>query len=185
MIYIFLADGFEEIEALAPLDILRRAGAGVQLISVMDDHVVCGTHGVSVFTDMLISQIDLDDAEMMVLPGGMPGAANLDACEPLRQALMKHHSAGKPIAAICAAPMVLGHLGLLKGVRATCYPGFERELTGAEYTATLVECDGQFITAKGPGAAMEFGYTILNKLGMRVEEAELREGMMYNFLMNA
>ncbi len=185
MIYIFLAEGFEEVEALAPLDILRRAGVGVRLVSVTGDPVVCGTHGVNVFADALMEDVDFDDAEVLMLPGGLPGATNLDACEPLRKVLMEHHHAGKTLAAICAAPLVLGHLGLLRGVKATCYPGFEGEMTGADYTAALVERDGQFITGKGPGAAMEFGYTMLESLGKKEEAEQLREGMMYNFLMNA
>ncbi len=185
MIYIFLAEGFEEIEALAPLDILRRAGEEVRLVSVNDILVVSGCHGVQLVADELISEVDLSAADIMVLPGGLPGATNLDACAPLREALVAHHAAGKRICAICAAPLVLGHLGLLRGVRATCYPGFETELEGANYTASLVETDGLFITGKGPGAAMEFGYTILNSIGKTQEALQLREGMMYNFLMNA
>ncbi len=185
MIYIFLAEGFEEIEALAPLDIMRRAGVEVQLVSIYDSVVVSGCHGVQVVADTTIGEIDFSTADMLVLPGGLPGATNLDACEPLREALVAHHAEGKRLAAICAAPLVLGHLGLLRGVKATCYPGFETELEGAHYTAALVQCDGQFITGKGPGAAMEFGYTILNSIGKTREAEQLCEGMMYNFLMNA
>ncbi len=185
MIYIFLADGFEEVEALTPLDILRRAGVEVKLVSISDDPVVEGAHGVQMIADALIADVDLDSATMLVLPGGLPGATNLDACEPLQKALVRHHSAGKTIAAICAAPLVLGHLGLLQGVRATCYPGFETELTGAHYTAALVEHDGQFITGKGPGAAFEFGYTILNSIGKQAEAEQLREGMMYSASLKA
>ncbi len=184
MTHIFLAEGFEEVEALTPLDILRRAGVEVQLVSVTDDLVVVGAHGVNIVADTVIAHADFANAQMLVLPGGLPGATNLDACEPLRKALLAHHKAGKMIAAICAAPLVLGHLGLLHGVRATCYPGFETEMKGAHYTASLVEQDGQFITGKGPGAAMEFGYTILSVLGKEAEAKQLREGMMYDFLMN-
>lgn len=184
MIYIFLAEGFEEVEALIPLDILRRAGVEVKLASIDENPTVTGAHGVQMLCDTLFGRVDFESALMLVLPGGLPGATNLDAHEPLRKALVRHHAAGKTIAAICAAPMVLGHLGLLKGVRATCYPGFETELTGAHYTAALVEQDGQFITGKGPGAAFEFGYTILNSIGKQAEAEQLREGMMYDFLMH-
>ncbi len=185
MIYVFLADGFEEVEALAPLDILRRASVAVQLVSITDDPIVEGAHGVQMVTDSLIADIDLGSADMLVLPGGLPGATNLDQCEALQKALVRQHAEGKMIAAICAAPLVLGHLGLLRGVRATCYPGFEGEMEGAVYTASLVERDGQFITGKGPGAAFEFGYTILESLGKKAEADALREGMLYNFLMHA
>ncbi len=185
MIYIFLAEGFEEVEALAPLDILRRAGVSVQLVSVTDNLIVSGTHSVKVEADTLIKDIDFGNADMLVLPGGLPGATNLDKCEVLCRGLVGQYNAGKKISAICAAPMVLGHLGLLNGVKATCYPGFETELIGADYTASLVECDGQFITGKGPGAAMEFGFKILESIGKEADALQLREGMMYNFLMNA
>ncbi len=183
MIYIFLANGFEEVEALAPLDILRRAGVETQLVSITNETVVRGAHGVGVTVDTVLADADLTRADMLVLPGGLPGATNLDACEPLRKALVSQVEAGGMVAAICAAPLVLGHLGLLRGKAATCYPGFETELVGARYTAALVERDGQVITGKGPGAAFEFGYTILAALGIDAEL--LREGMMYNFLMNS
>lgn len=179
MIYIFLAEGFEEIEALAPLDILRRAGIPVETVSITDNQVVIGSHGVIMLTDRILPALDWDDADMIVLPGGLPGSTNLDACAELREGIMKLYEAGKPLAAICAAPQVFGHLGILKGVKATCYPGVETELEGAEYTAARVQVDGQFITGNGPGAAMEFGYTIAE--GYRGKEAilPLRKGMMY------
>ena len=178
MIYLFLATGFEDIEALSPVDILRRAGLRVETVSITGERVVTSAHGVGVAADRLLSEIHFEDAELLILPGGMPGASNLDACEPLRQGILRHHAAGRRLAAICAAPLVYGHLGLLDGVRATCYPGFESELHGAVCTSALVEQDGQFITAKGPGAAMEFGYTLA---ALYVGEAvnELRRGMIY------
>jgi len=184
MIYIFLAEGFEDIEALAPIDILRRAGLDIRIVSITSDLVVRSAHGVKFIADTSIEEIDFSLADMLILPGGLPGATNLDACEPLRDGILCHFNAGKPLAAICAAPLVYGHLGILKGMKATCYPGFESELLGADYTAALVEQDGQFITAKGPGAAMEFGYTILESLGHADTADQLREGMMYNFLMH-
>ncbi len=183
MIYVFLATGFEDIEAMAPVDIMRRAGLPVQLVSITGEEIVESAHGVGYRTDILLAQVDWTAADLLVLPGGLPGATNLDACEPLRQGLLQQASASKPIAAICAAPLVLGHLGLLKGKRATCYPGFETELAGADYTASLVETDGNIVTGKGPGAAMAFGYALLELLGKKAEAAQLREGMMYNFLL--
>ena len=180
MIYLFLAEGFEEVEALAPLDILRRAEIEVETVSITDNQVVIGAHGVPVVADRILPAIDFDDADMIVLPGGLPGSTNLDACEELKQGIQQLYEAGKPLAAICAAPMVYGHMGLLKGLKATCYPGVETELEGATYTGALVEQDGQFITGKGPGAAFEFGYTIAEKYAGKEKVDALREGMIYN-----
>ena len=184
VIYAFLAEGFEDIEALAPVDIMRRAGLQVETVSITDEIVVCSAHGVGVVADKTLAEIDFEDAKLMFLPGGMPGAKNLDECKDLCEGLVKHYQSGLPIAAICAAPMVLGHLGLLEGKKATCYPGFETELKGATYTAALVEQDGQIITGKGPGAAMELGYVLVELLKDKQTADALREGMMYNFLMH-
>jgi len=184
MIYTFLATGFEDIEALAPVDIMRRAGLQVETVSITDEIVVTSAHGIGVVADRTLAEIDFDDAELLFLPGGLPGATNLDACQDLREGLLQHHRAGRPIAAICAAPLVLGHLGLLNDSRATCYPGFETELGRAQYTASLVEQDGLFITGKGPGAAMELGYVLVERLKDKQTADALREGMMYNFLMH-
>lgn len=183
MIYLFLANGFEDIEALAPLDIMRRAGLSVELVSIHHENIVESAHGVKVVCDRNLRAVEWEQAELLVLPGGLPGSTNLDACEPLREALVKHAAAGKPLAAICAAPMVLGHLGLLDGKRATCYPGVESELGKAQYTAALVERDGNIVTGKGPGAAMAFGYALLELMGKAAEAEALKEGMQYNFLL--
>lgn len=182
MIYVFLATGFEDIEALAPVDILRRAGLPVETVSITGEDIVESAHGVGFVADRQLRDADIDHAQMLVLPGGLPGATNLDACEPLRRAIVAHFEAGKPLAAICAAPLVYGHLGLLKGVRATCYPGFESHLEGATYTAAIVEQDGQFITGKGPAAAFEFGYTIAEYFLGKDAVQPLRQGMIYSEL---
>ncbi len=184
MIYVFLATGFEDIEALAPVDIMRRAGLQVETVSITGEEIVTSAHGVGVLADTLIEAVDFEDAELIVLPGGMPGASNLDACEPLLQGIMEHFRAGKPLAAICAAPMVLGHLGILNGRRATCYPGFESELKGAQYTAAIVEQDGPFITGRGPAAAMEFGYALAERFVGKEAVQALRNGMIYTQLMS-
>ena len=177
-IFVFLAEGFEEIEALTPVDVLRRAGLSVQTVSVMDEQVVAGAHGVPVLADKMFAEINPEDAEMILLPGGMPGATNLDAHEGLGQMILNFAKEGKPLAAICAAPLVFGNRGLLQDKKATCYPGFEIYLQGAEYTAALVEKDGNFITAKGPGAALEFAFAIVEKYcGIQVVN-ELKHGMM-------
>ncbi len=182
MIYVFLATGFEDIEAIAPVDIMRRAGIEVQTVSITGEQVVKSAHGIGIASDLLLSEVDFRKAEMLVLPGGLPGATNLDACKPLTDALVKHYKAGGSIAAICAAPMVFGHLGLLEGCRATCYPGFETELRGADYTAAIVEQDGRIITGKGPAAAFEFGYTIVDFFLGEGASQPLRQGMIYQEL---
>ena len=134
MITVFLANGFEEVEAITPVDIMRRAGLDVRTVSIYDSPMVTGAHKVPIQTDMVFCQVDFSQVDLIVLPGGLPGSTNLDACEPLCQAIKKHTEGGKPVAAICAAPLVLGHLGLLVGRKATCYPGVEPELTGATCT---------------------------------------------------
>ena len=177
-VFVFLADGFEEIEAITPIDVLRRAGLNVQTVSVMDKQTVSGAHGIPVVADKMFADIHLEDAEMLLLPGGLPGATNLDAHQGLSDMIMAFASEGKPLAAICAAPLVFGNRGLLQGKKVTCYPGFESYLTGAEYTAALVETDGNFITAKGPGAAMDFAFAIVEKYCGIEKVNELKSGMM-------
>lgn len=176
-ICVFLADGFEEIEALGTVDILRRAGLNVTMVSVMEEITVHSAHGASVVCDEAFGGRDLSFADMLVLPGGMPGAANLAAHRGLCELIGNHVAAGKSYAAICAAPMVYGQLGLLKGKRVTCYPGFEKYLEGAAYTGAMVEIDGNLITGKGPGATMEFALAIVRHFcGGEVVKA-LKEGM--------
>ena len=177
-IFVFLADGFEEIEALAPVDILRRAGLSVKTVSVMDEQVVAGAHGVPVLADVMFDEVNAEDAEMILLPGGLPGATNLDAHQGLSQMILDFAKEEKPLAAICAAPLVFGNRGLLEGKKATCYPGFETYLKGAQYTAALVEKDGNFITGKGPGAAMEFAFAIVENYCGMDKVNELKQGMM-------
>ena len=174
---IFLAEGFEESEALLPLDIMRRGGLSVKTVSVTGNRTVAGAHAVPVVADMLFEDLKEDDVEMVVLPGGLPGAANLDAHAGLGKLIMDFASANKPLAAICAAPMVYGKRGLLKGKKATCYPGFEQYLEGAECTGAPVERDGNIITGKGPGAAMEFALAVVELLQGKEKVQELKEAM--------
>lgn len=183
MIYVFLATGFEEIEALAPIDIMRRAGLDVATVSINAEKAVVGAHGVPVVADILLDEVDFEAAEMIVLPGGLPGSTNLDACESLREGIRRAYADDKSLAAICAAPMVYGHMGLLRGRRATCYPGCEGHMEGAEYTAAIVEEDGPFITGRGPAAALEFGYALVERILGEGASLPLREGMMYSQLM--
>ena len=182
MIYVFLATGFEDIEAIAPVDIMRRAGLKVQTVSITGENVVMSAHGVGITSDILLQEVDFGKAEMLVLPGGLPGSTNLDACQPLTRAIKQHFETGGAIAAICAAPLVFGHLGLLKGRLATCYPGVDSELRGANYTAAIVEQDGNIITGKGPAAAFEFGYTIVDYFLGEGASLPLRQGMIYKEL---
>ncbi|MBR1681958.1 MAG: DJ-1/PfpI family protein [Bacteroidaceae bacterium] len=180
MIYLFFATGTEEIEALATADILRRAGLDVEIVSITGERTVTGAHGIRVEADALLDDVEFFDADLLVLPGGMPGATNLADCATLNERIRDHVIVGRPVAAICAAPLVLGRLGLLQGKRATCYPGFEGELAGATCTGALVERDGQFITGKGPAAVFEFGYALVELLKDKATADALRQGMLYN-----
>ena len=164
MVYMFLADGFEEVEALCPLDILRRAGVEVTTVGVGKD-MIRGAHGIVVCADIPDVMYRDSAPEMIILPGGMPGAANLDACKTVDAALKAASRKGAYMAAICAAPFVLGKRGLLEGRKAVCYPGFENELVGAcvDGERTVVR-DGNIITAKGMGAAFEFGLELVRCL---------------------
>lgn len=182
-VYQFMADGFEDIEALIPLDIMRRGGTDFRTVSITDSNEVTSAHGVTIKTDMTFSEACLDDVDLLMLPGGMPGAENLNNHEGVKNALMRHAEKGKLIAAICAAPMVLGGLGLLKGRRATCYPGFEQYLEGAEYTAELYSVDGNIVTGEGPAAALPYAYTLLSMLADKDTADGIAAGMRYVHLM--
>ena len=177
-ICIFLAEGFEETEALYPLDIMRRGGLSVMTVSVTGNKVVTSSHNVSVVADALIEDIKEGDIEMIVLPGGLPGSTNLDEHAGLDKLIMSFAAQEKPLAAICAAPMVYGKRGLLKGKKATCYPGFDKYLDGAEYTGNLVEVVDNFILGKGPGAAGPFGFAILEKFAGSEKVDEVKKGML-------
>ena len=163
MIYMFLANGFEEVEALAPLDLLRRAGLQVTTVGVGGDTVI-GAHGIAVQADMPEVMFRDSKPEMVILPGGMPGASNLDASRTVDSALRAAAACGGYLAAICAAPMVLGKRGYLDGKRAICFPGFEEHLRGAELASERVVTDGRVITAAGMGVALEFGLALVAAL---------------------
>ena len=164
MVYCFLADGFEEVEAIAPVDMLRRAGIEVKTVGVTGD-VIAGSHGIKVIPDIDIKDVVLDDnLEAVILPGGLPGATNLEESDYVQKAIDFANDSGKYICAICAAPQILGHKGLLKGKQAIAYPGFEGELDGAVISEDYVVLDGNIITAKGAGVATEFGLKIVSVL---------------------
>ncbi len=160
MIYLFLADGFEEIEALCPLDLLRRANLEVTTVGVTGKTVI-GAHGIAVTADIAETEFTPADLSMIILPGGMPGTKNLDASLAVHRALDFAVANKKPIAAICAAPMILGKRGLLRGKHATCFPGFEEYLDGAALSEKSVVRDGDIVTAKGMGVALPFGLALV------------------------
>ena len=163
MIYMFLANGFEEVEALAPLDLLRRAGLEVTTVGVGGD-MIRGSHGITVQADMPDTMFADSNPEMIILPGGMPGSKNLDESRIVDAAVKTAAKNGAYLAAICAAPFILGKRGLLAGKKATCYPGFEGELKDAEVLEAGVVRDGKTITAKGMGVAVEFGLELVKAL---------------------
>ncbi|HET7732489.1 MAG TPA: DJ-1 family glyoxalase III [Paludibacter sp.] len=162
--YIFLANGFEEIEAIAPIDIFRRANIEVITVSISDNKEVSGAHGITVLADGLFSEIDFNGDFLIFLPGGMPGTKNLDAHEGLKNLINKQVKAGKPTAAICAAPSILGKMGLLEGKEAICYPGFENQLLGAKISENKIVKSGSISTAKGAGVAIQFALKLVEDL---------------------
>ncbi len=161
---VFFGTGYEEIEALTVVDILRRAGVETVMVSVMKEKSVAGSHDIRVETDALIGEIDFTGLDVIVLPGGMPGTKNLEACEALMAQVDIFAAQGKIVAAICAAPSILGHRGILKGKKACSFPSFESHLEGAEVLQQPAVMDGNLITGRGMGAAIPFGLKILEKL---------------------
>lgn len=184
-VYIFLANGFEDVEALIPVDVLRRGGVEVITVSVTgESQVVETSHQVQIVTDAMFEDCDFSDADLLLLPGGMPGASHLYEHAGVRQAVLAQAEAGKRIAAICAAPaVVLAQLGVLDGKHATCYPGFENLFTKTQYTADLVTVDGNITTAEGPAAAFPFAYELLRQLVSQEVSNQIAEGMRFKHLM--
>lgn len=178
MVFVHLADGFEEIEALTVVDVLRRADIAVQSVSMTDSRMVRGAHDITVATDLLFQEADYGKCEMIVLPGGMPGTTNLANHEGLANQLNAFAQNGKWLAAICAAPSVLGKLSLLEGKCATSYPGFENQLLGAGYSEERVVRDGNLITSRGPGTATEFSLELVKVLKNEQTAAALRNAMI-------
>ena len=177
---IFLADGFEEVEALTVSDILRRAKADVALVSIKDTKEVESSRGVKVVADATFDEMDFSETGILVLPGGMPGTNNLQAFKPLEELVLAHAAAGKTVAAICAAPKILGALGMLKGRRACCHPGFEKELIGADVIMNRpAVLDGNIITGRSMGCAIPFGLTVLGALEGAEAAAEMAEKIVW------
>ncbi len=178
MVYLFLANGFEECEALVPLDILRRANIEIKTVGIGSNTVV-GSHGISVNCDTVNNNLSFDNLEGIILPGGLPGATNLEADKTVQDAIDYCHKNNLLISAICAAPQILGHKNILVGKNAICFPGFEKELTGANIKEQKVVRDGNIITAWGAGAAFEFGFEILSFLTNDDTADTLRKNMKY------
>lgn len=180
--FLFLAHGFEEIEALTAVDVLRRAGLDIKTVSISNSKHVTGAHGIGVSADLLIDETDFADAEFLILPGGMPGATNLYECERLRKLLLDHWDKGGKIAAICAAPaVVLSPLGLLNGKEATCYPGFEKACSGSGAImrdAPVIALD-RLITCNGPSAALRFALAIVANIAGENQAQQVGSAMLY------
>ena len=178
MIYMFLADGFEEVEALCPLDLMRRAGLSVKTVGINKNEIV-GAHGIKIIADMSDIEYSDNEAEMIFLPGGMPGTLNLANNTTVINAINKAALDGSYIAAICAAPSILGDMGLLNGKEAICYPGFEDRLKGAVISKNKVVSDGKIITAAGMGVAYDMGIEIVRVLCGDKKANELKEATIH------
>ncbi len=178
MVYVFLANGFEEVEAIEPIDIMRRAGIEVTTVSLGEEPVT-GAHGIIVKADIVIDEVDTDKLEAVVLPGGGLGHENLDASNSVHTLINYAVAHGKYVCAICASPSILGRKQLLNGKKATCFPGFEKYLYGAEYVTDKAVVDGKIITARGAGAAAEFGFEITAALKDRETADAVRAQMQY------
>jgi protein deglycase len=177
---VFLADGFEEIEGLTVVDLLRRVELEIHMVSIMKSKKVTGSHNITVMCDKLFEEVDYEEYDMIVLPGGMPGALKLSEHEGVVSQIRQFHKEGKMIAAICAAPSILGDSGILKGRKAVCYPGFEGRLTGAIVTNEKVEVDENIITSRGMGTANDFGLAIIEKLINQEVALKIKNSICYN-----
>lgn len=182
MIYILLTQGFQESETCGPLDVLRHAGADVRLVNVTGDSFLVGSHGLRVVPDIQIDEMDLSTCEALVLPGGLPGATNLAADERVLAAVREQNERGGLICAICAAPIVLGKLGLLRGRKACVYPGFEDWLEGAEIVDQLIVEEDNLLMANGPSAAFDFGFAVARRVLPADKVQEVWDGMLMDWV---
>ncbi|MCD8129851.1 MAG: DJ-1/PfpI family protein [Lachnospiraceae bacterium] len=181
---IFFAEGYEEIEALTVVDLCRRAGIDIQMVSVTGSEYVTSSHQVCVRMDTQVEALDFEQLDMLILPGGMPGTRNLEQVPALTEQLERFAADGKYVCAICAAPSVLGHLGILKGKKACCYPGFEKDLAGAEITYLACTVDGNVITARGMGCAIEFSKAIITALQDADAAKKVSQSVIYRISEN-
>lgn len=176
---VLLADGFEEIEALTVVDLLRRAKIFVDMVSIMDDYMVYGAHGIRVQAEDMFEEADFSDSNMIVLPGGMPGTTNLSEHAGVRKIVKDFADNGRYVAAICAAPRVLGDIGLLKGKKATCYPSVEKEIQGAVLLHTPVAADKNIITGQAAGSAIDFALKLIDALAGKEKAQEVANAIVY------
>lgn len=178
---VFLADGFEEVEALAVVDLCRRAGIHTPMVSIMKGREVTGSHGILVLADMLIEELDFDHVDMIMLPGGLKGTQGLENCSALTDKIKEFNAKGRMISAICAAPTVLAHMGLLKDRNSCCYPSMEEHLVKAEAVVSQkpVEVSGHITTSRGMGTAMELGLSIVERFQGREAADELARTVVY------
>lgn len=177
--FIFFANGFEEVEALTVVDLLRRANIKTYMISITGDKLVLGAHKIPIITDKLFEEIENEETDLVVLPGGMPGTRNLQAHKGLEKFILHMNELGKFMSAICAAPVVYGNLGLLKGKNVTSYPGFNEELIGANYKEDAVVVDGNFITSRGVGTAIEFSGKLIELLLDESIATQVKSSIIY------
>lgn len=175
---VHLAEGFEEIEAVTIIDVLRRAGIDVIIVSITGKHLVKGSHNIELKADLLFEEVDYTKGEMIILPGGMPGSKNLNEHEGLKSQIIEYKNNGKYLAAICAAPIVFGHLGVLKGKRAVCYPGYEAHLIGAKIQTVSYITDNKIITGRGVGTALKFSLEVVRILLGEELTVQLRKDML-------
>lgn len=178
-VYVFLAQGFEEIEALTVVDLARRAGLNVETVSIYDDKLVVGARKVPVVADITLVEVDESVADMLVLPGGAPGWKNLEACDALMSMVERFIRAGRRVSAICAAPSILGRKGFLVGKRACVYPGMDGDLRGADVTHDSVAVDGNIITSRGMGTAIDWSLAIIETLINKETAAKIAESVVY------
>ncbi len=178
-IAVFFAAGYEEIEALTVVDLCRRAGIETEMVSVTDGINVTGSHNISVVMDRMFDEVDFDSLDMIVLPGGMPGTKNLEAHAGLMEQLHKFYNEGRGVAAICAAPSILGHKGYLKGRTACAYPGFEPELEGADISMNSVVVSEHVITSRGMGCAIDFALAIVGRYCGKEAADKLSKSIIY------
>lgn len=176
---IFFAPGYEECEALIVVDLVRRAGLSIEMISISDDKTVVSSHGVPVVMDCTLKDVDFNKLDMIILPGGMPGTTNLEACEPLMEQVEAFYKQGKCVSAICAAPSIFGHKGMLKGREAVSYPSFEDHLEGATVLKAPVAVSEHVTTSRGLGTAIDFGLAIVERYCGKDKADEIAKAIVY------
>ena len=178
-VYVFFADGFEEIEGLTVVDVLRRAGLSVHMVSISGKTEVAGAHGIRILTDGNIDQVQEAAGDLLVLPGGMPGTLALGACPALKEKLQAAGEKGVRVGAICAAPSILGDLGLLQGKKAVCYPGFEERMTGAAVGQEPVVTQEYITTSRGMGTAIDFALELVRLLAGEEKSQSVAQSILY------